>query len=218
MELDFNGQGKAALYVGKSRTRMSCCLSTGSNSLITLKTNRIWKVCRSCVEQSRHCRELWHCNSWGIPGTNSKNIDQALSKTLPAFHALTGCDTVSQLCGIGKTTACKISNNTTDCWMALDMWLSVMEHWHLPKSSFVGYTHAMKLTRRSTMFGSNSSTKVQKTLRSYVRPSFRCNITSSEHTTSVLSGIHQWLHNQTSPPLLGMASTKILPQDKHYHV
>ena len=39
---------------------------------------------------------------------HSMNIDQALSKTLPAFHALTGCDTVSQLCGIGKTTARKI--------------------------------------------------------------------------------------------------------------
>jgi len=33
---------------------------------------------------------------------HSRNIDQALSKTIPAFHALTGCDTVSQLCGIGK--------------------------------------------------------------------------------------------------------------------
>ena len=39
---------------------------------------------------------------------HSINIDQALSETLPAFHALTGCDTVSQLCGIGKTTAWKI--------------------------------------------------------------------------------------------------------------
>jgi len=33
---------------------------------------------------------------------HSININQALSKTLPAFRALTGCDTVSQLCGSGK--------------------------------------------------------------------------------------------------------------------
>ena len=36
------------------------------------------------------------------------NIDQALSKTIPAFLALTGCDIVSHWCGIGKTTAWKI--------------------------------------------------------------------------------------------------------------
>ena len=44
MELDFNGQGKADQYIGKSRTRMYHCLSAGSSSLITLKANRIWKT------------------------------------------------------------------------------------------------------------------------------------------------------------------------------
>ena len=36
--------GKSRPCVGKSRTRMSRCMSTGSNSLIALKTNRIWKI------------------------------------------------------------------------------------------------------------------------------------------------------------------------------
>ena len=55
---------------------------------------------------------------------HSINIDQALSKALPAFHALTECDTVSQLCGIGKQRPGRYSNNTTNCWMTLDMRLS----------------------------------------------------------------------------------------------
>jgi len=56
--------------------------------------------------------ELWFCTGTAKQRTyvavHNINIDQALSKTLPAFHAVTGCDTVSQLCGIGKTTAWKI--------------------------------------------------------------------------------------------------------------
>jgi len=43
-----------------------------------------------------------------VSDRNSINIDKALSETLPAFHPSTGCNTVSQLCGIGKTTAGKI--------------------------------------------------------------------------------------------------------------
>ena len=118
---------------------------------------------------------------------HSRNIDQALSKTIPAFHALTGCDTVSQLCGIGKNNGLEDIQTTllTAGWPWT--WDSVMKRWQMPKSSFVGYTRAMKLTLRSKVFGSNSSTNVQKTLRSYLRLSLRCKNTSSEHTTSVTS-------------------------------
>ena len=35
------------------------------------------------------------------------DLDPALSHNLPAFHALSGCNTVSQFCGIGKTIAWK---------------------------------------------------------------------------------------------------------------
>lgn len=35
------------------------------------------------------------------------DLDPALRHNLPAFYALSGCDTVSQFCGIGKTTAWK---------------------------------------------------------------------------------------------------------------
>ena len=34
-------------------------------------------------------------------------LDVAMRSTLPAFHAVTGCDTVSQFAGIGKVTAWK---------------------------------------------------------------------------------------------------------------
>ena len=36
------------------------------------------------------------------------SLGQPLCKALPAFHALTGCDSTSALQGIGKTTALKI--------------------------------------------------------------------------------------------------------------
>ena len=34
-------------------------------------------------------------------------LEHAMCQNLPAYHALTGCDTVSQLCGIGKKSTWK---------------------------------------------------------------------------------------------------------------
>ena len=35
-------------------------------------------------------------------------LNKSINKYLPAVHALTGCDTVSYLFGIGKATALKV--------------------------------------------------------------------------------------------------------------
>ena len=40
-------------------------------------------------------------------------LDAALRSVLPAFHASTGCDTVSQFAGIGKVTAWKAFENNS---------------------------------------------------------------------------------------------------------
>ena len=96
--------------------------------------------------------------------TQHKHWPSSLKNFQRFTHLL---DATPSVCCVGleKQRPGRYSNNTTHCWMALDMRLSVMNNWQMQNSTFVGYTRAMKLTRRSTMFGSNSSTKVQKTMK-----------------------------------------------------
>ena len=46
-------------------------------------------------------------------------LDAALRSVLPAFHALTGCDTVSQFAGHGKVTAWKVFENNSQLLASL---------------------------------------------------------------------------------------------------
>ncbi|MEW8545283.1 MAG: hypothetical protein AB2693_17305, partial [Candidatus Thiodiazotropha sp.] len=64
-----------------------------------------------------HFRHLLSREIWFKSGTQKKpkfvaihdiNLNADMSLTLPAFHALTGCDTVSQFAGHGKVTAWKV--------------------------------------------------------------------------------------------------------------
>lgn len=56
-------------------------------------------------------REIWFrtgtANQRTFVAVHAVDIDPALRHNLPGFHAISGCDTVSQLCGIGKATAWK---------------------------------------------------------------------------------------------------------------
>ena len=55
--------------------------------------------------------ELWFqmgtAKQRSFVAVHAVDLDPALCHNLPAFHALSGCDTVSQFCGIGKTIAWK---------------------------------------------------------------------------------------------------------------
>ena len=52
-------------------------------------------------------------------------LDASLRSVLPAFHALTGCDTVSQFAGIGKVTAWKAFENNSQLLTGLGCgWLT----------------------------------------------------------------------------------------------
>ena len=48
-----------------------------------------------------------------VPPIHEIKLDAALQYVLPAFHALTGCHTVSQFAGIGKVTAWKALENNS---------------------------------------------------------------------------------------------------------
>ena len=49
-------------------------------------------------------------------------LDAALQSVLPAFDAVTGCDTVSQFAGIGKVTAWKAFENNSQLLTGLGCW------------------------------------------------------------------------------------------------
>lgn len=63
-----------------------------------------------------HCasyltREIWFqtgtAKDRSFVAVHNVVLDPVLRRNLPGFHAISGCDTVSQFCGIGKTTAWK---------------------------------------------------------------------------------------------------------------
>jgi len=56
-------------------------------------------------------REIWFqtgtAKQRSFVAVHDVDLDPVLRHNLPGFHAISGCDTVSQFCGIGKTTAWK---------------------------------------------------------------------------------------------------------------
>ena len=62
-------------------------------------------------------REIWFMSGTKkdpkhVP-IHEMKLDASLRSVLPAFHALTGCDTVSQFAGIGKVTVWKAFENNS---------------------------------------------------------------------------------------------------------
>ena len=53
------------------------------------------------------CFRTGTANQWTFVAVHAVDIDPALRHNLPGFHATSGCDRVSQLCGSGKATAWK---------------------------------------------------------------------------------------------------------------
>ena len=153
--------------------------------------------------------ELWFCTGTAKQRTyvavHSINIDQALSKT----------SSVSRTYWVRhrQSVVWNWKNNGLEDihrhYSLLDGLRHETQWWNAGKCQRVHLSVILGLWNWHKDQRCSVQTLQQRFKRpwSYLRPSLRCNNTSSEHTTSVLSGIHQWLR---------MAGTKILPQDKRY--
>ena len=96
-------------YHDEADTRMLLCLTDlGFERLVS--SSRDTDVLVLLVHfASDLTKEIWFQTGTAKKGSfvavHDVDLDPVLRHNLPGFHAIPSCDTVSQFCGIGKTTA-----------------------------------------------------------------------------------------------------------------
>ena len=79
------------------------------------------------------CLELWFRTGIKdkqrfIPShTMSENLGEAMCLALPGLHALTGCDSTSAFCGVGKKKSLKLVRASSQYKMVLQNWEELTE-------------------------------------------------------------------------------------------